>query len=313
MTEAIRWHLRNHNCKQIVLGGSHDGGYGTFLDDVLRDDASRQRVTIMEGVPSPRALLDTKLNILNLNDDLLAHEKLIDPRRLSDAMPRPMPATITPPATVAGMSPLPPPPATPASAATSVSNGATPASYATAIKAASPPPQVTLPIPPKQASRQQPALRREKPQPWNPGARGLDPPLEVNQNALDNIKKRKDNNKLCNNHYLRGPCAKGDSCCFEHKYRPNEAEKTAIAFLARLNPCTSGQDCEIDDCIYGHHASGLYALEGIVLLRVPSKLTWYFLLFSALALATAYVCIRTASSDRGSTHPIRSLGKHISG
>lgn len=85
--------------------------------------------------------------------------------------------------------------------------------------------------------------------------RGLDPPLEVNQSALDNIKKRKDHNKLCNNHYLRGPCAKGDACCFEHKYRPNEMEKTAIAFLARLNPCTSGQDCEVDDCIYGHHVS----------------------------------------------------------
>lgn len=232
------------------------------MDDVLRDDAIRQRVTIMEGIASPRSLLDTKLNILNLNDQLLSRDKLIDPRRMSDSVPRAMPATITPPATVAGMSPLPPPPMVPASTATSPPNGAPPSSYATAIKAATPPPQITLPIPPKQ-TKQQSVLRREKPQPWNPGLRGLDPPLEVNQNALDNIKKRKDNNKLCNNHYLRGPCAKGDSCCFEHKYRPNEAEKTAIAFLARLNPCTSGQDCEVDDCIYGHHASSLRALVGI--------------------------------------------------
>lgn len=225
----------------------------------------------MEGIPSPRSLLDTKLNILNLTDELLSREKLIDPRRLSDSMPRTMPATITPPATVAGMSPLPPPPATPISAA-STPNGAPLSSYAiTAMKAASPPPQVTVPIPPRQV-KQQPVLRREKPQPWNPGERGLDPPLEVNQSALDNIKKRKDNSKLCNNHYLRGPCAKGDSCCFEHKYRPSEAEKTAIAFLARLNPCTSGQDCEVGDCIYGHHASGLRALDGISSLCM-SKLT----------------------------------------
>ena len=27
----------------------------------------------------------------------------------------------------------------------------------------------------------------------------------------------------------------------------------AIAFLTRLNPCTSGQDCDLEFCIYGHH------------------------------------------------------------
>lgn len=267
-TEAIRWHLRNHNCKQIVLGGSHDGGYGTFLDDVLRDDASRQRVTIMEGVPSPRSLLDTKLNILNLNDELFCREKLIDPRHMADSLPRAMSGTLTASATVAGMSPLPPPYTN--SAATPLMNGAPPSSYATAIKAASPPPQVTLPIPPRQV-KQSPVLRKEKPQPWDPGARGLDPPLEVNQIALDSIKKRKDSNKLCNNHYLRGPCAKGDMCCFEHKYRPTEAERTAIAFLSRLNPCTSGQDCEVDDCIYGHHVSARCASER---LYYPQRVDW---------------------------------------
>lgn len=232
-----------------MLGVSHDSGYASFLDEILRDEASRERVTIVEGVPTHRDLVATNLNIMNLNADLFRVDKLVD-RRLSDAMPLMTPLTITPPATVAGMSPLPPPSATPVSA---ISNGATQSSYATAIKTATPPPQITLPIPPKQARAS--VMRREKPPAWNPGQRGLDDPLEVNQSALDNIKKRKDNSKLCNNHYLRGPCAKGDSCCFEHKYRPNEAEKTAIAFLARLNPCTSGQDCEVEDCIYGHHAS----------------------------------------------------------
>src|SRR3569833_2378541 len=82
---------------------------------------------------------------------------------------------------------------------------------------------------------------------WNPGARGLDPPIQVHRYALDRIRRRKDRDKLCNNHYLRGPCADGDSCCFEHKYRPSAEEKTAIAFLARLIPCTNGQDCEVKD------------------------------------------------------------------
>ncbi len=94
-----------------------------------------------------------------------------------------------------------------------------------------------------------------KPTTWNPGRRGLDPPIQVSQTALDSIKRRKDSNKLCNNHYLRGPCAKGDSCCFEHKYKPTKDEINAIAFLTRLNPCANGQDCDVEDCIYGHHVS----------------------------------------------------------
>lgn len=234
-----------------MLGVSHDAGYAPFLDEILRDDASRRRITILEGTPSTRDLASANLNTLNLNVDLLRAEKLVD-KALRD--PTPPSAVSSPVAVVAGMSPLPPPSATSVSAAAGALS-----SYATAIKSASPPPQVTLPFQPKAVKT--PVVRREKLPAWNPGLRGLDPPLEVNQAALDNIKKRKDNNKLCNNHYLRGPCAKGDSCCFEHKYRPNEAERTAIAFLARLNPCTNGQDCEVEDCIYGHHVSqpGLHA------------------------------------------------------
>lgn len=260
--EAIRWHLKNHNCRQIVVGISFDAGYASFLDEVLRDDDSRQRITILEGPPSHRDLVAHRLRTLNLNDEVLRFEKLealtvqyVD-RRLSNVTPM----TITPPATIAGMSPLPPPSATPSSTVSTLnggpaSNGAPPSSYATIIKAASPPPQITLPIPPKQVKPVKTPVRPTKLSAWNPGVRGLDSPLEVNQSALDNIKKRKDHSKLCNNHYLRGPCAKGDACCFEHNYRPNENEKTAIAFLARLNPCTSGQECEVKDCIYGHHVS----------------------------------------------------------
>lgn len=230
-----------------MLGVSHDAGYAPFLDEILRDEASRRRITILEGTPAVRDLAKSGLNVLNLNAELFRAEKLVD-KALRDPAHL---VTTSPVSVVAGMSPLPPPPGTPINGNT---NGA--ASYANAaIKSASPPPQVTLPFQPKSVKASASASKRDKPSPWNPGPRGLDPPLTVNQAALENIKKRKDSNKLCNNHYLRGPCAKGDACCFEHKYRPNESEKTAIAFLARLNPCTNGQDCEVEDCIYGHHVS----------------------------------------------------------
>jgi len=128
--------------------------------------------------------------------------------------------------------------------------------YARAISSASPPPQITLPLQPRPAVTPARATPM-KPAPWSPGPRGLDPPLQVSQSALDSIKKRKDSNKLCNNHYLRGPCSKGDSCCFEHKYKPTKDEINAIAFLTRLNPCESGQECEVENCIYGHHVGRL--------------------------------------------------------
>jgi hypothetical protein len=88
---------------------------------------------------------------------------------------------------------------------------------------------------------------------WNPGPRGLDEPIVVNAVILEKIKRRTSTNKLCNNHYLRGPCAKGDECCFEHNYKVTEEELKAIAYLTRLNPCLNGQDCEQEYCIYGHH------------------------------------------------------------
>lgn len=126
-------------------------------------------------------------------------------------------------------------------------------SYAgvTSAPAVSPPPTLKLPLAPRQTN----VPKTAKQPPWNPGARGLDSPLKVNQSVLDNIKKRTGSSKLCNNHYLRGPCAKKDTCGFEHNYKPNAEEKVAISFLARLNPCTNGQECDIADCIYGHHVS----------------------------------------------------------
>ncbi|KAJ9133588.1 CCCH zinc finger dna binding protein [Pleurostoma richardsiae] len=233
--EALRWNLQNLNCKQILLGISHDSGYASFLDEILRDERTRRRVFILEGFPTVRELKATGLEILNYTDTLFRSEKLIDKTQRNQTPPT---SVFAPLAAISHMSPLP---------------GSAPPSYSAVIGNASPSPQISLPIPPVSVSTTAQVQARPKPSPvWNPGSRGLDPPLVVNQAVLDTIKKRKEN-KLCNNHYLRGPCTKGDSCCFDHKYKPSAEEKVAIAFLARLNPCTSGQDCEVKDCIYGHH------------------------------------------------------------
>ncbi|KAL2256218.1 hypothetical protein VTK26DRAFT_2010 [Humicola hyalothermophila] len=245
--ETTKWHLRNSNCKQVILGISHDAGYAPFIDELFQDSQLRIRVTVLEGIPTVRELTSTGVNILNLNDGLFRSEKLVD-RGTPDAGVQSVSYEVkamTTSVTSASTS-------TPATSADSTPAPAVPATYARAIKTATPPPRVILPLQLKPAT----ALAhppQPKPAPWNPGPRGLDPPLKVSQAALDSLKKRRDHNKLCNNHYLRGPCSKGNACMFEHRYKPSRDELAAIAFLTRLNPCSNGQNCEVEDCIYGHH------------------------------------------------------------
>ncbi|TVY75681.1 hypothetical protein LSUE1_G008671 [Lachnellula suecica] len=186
-SECMRWYLRNrnHNCKQILLGISHDAGYAPFLDKVVTQD-DRCRITIIEGTPT--------FPLLHLH----------------------------PWAGVTSIAPHPPPIGSPVI----VKNGT-----------------VKIPTPvPAPASLV-----------WVPGPRGLDLPITIHAAVLDKIKRRTTTNKLCNNHYLRGPCTKGNECCFEHQYKATEEDLKAVAYLARLDPCLNGQDCELEFCIYGYH------------------------------------------------------------
>lgn len=243
VAEITRWNLQNANCKRIFLGISHDAGYAPFLDDIMQDDRTRDLLYIIEGFPTVRELRNTNVNIINLTKTVFRGDKLVDKSRSTLAM-APLPAPIAPPPTRSTAV------STPASSNGSISPASPMVSYASAMVSPGPPPQLSLPLAPK------PKPVRQKSAPsWSPGPRGLDDPISASQQALENIKNRRDNNKLCNNHYLRGPCAKGGACCFVHNYKPNADEIRAIALLSRLNPCTSGQDCDVDDCIYGHHVS----------------------------------------------------------
>ena len=187
------------------MGISHDAGYAPFLDDLVSDDNTRRRITILEGYPTVRELEATGANIIGMRD-IFRGVKLVN--RTATAPNAATSPTSTPSIVSATPTPAPAP------------GGF---SYATVTSKASPPPQITLPIPlktPVSTGR----VPKPQPPPWNPGPRGLDTPIPLNQMVLENIKKRKDNNKLCNNHFLRGPCTKGSDCTFEHKYNPNKDE-----------------------------------------------------------------------------------------
>ncbi|KAI0106987.1 C-x8-C-x5-C-x3-H type zinc finger protein-like protein [Nemania sp. FL0031] len=233
--ETALFHIQNRNCKQIVMGISHDPTYGPILDEIIRGEASTQdRIKVLEGLPTVRPIVSIGTGIVRFQD-VFRSDKLADKRTVSSHSVHSVRS---------------------GSSISTSTSGLPNVSYATVTQKASPPPQITLPIPlaPKTTNASLRAAVKQPPKPaWNPGPRGLDAPIPLNALALETIKKRKDNNKLCNNHFLRGPCAKGDDCCFVHDYNPNKDEKNAIAFLARLNPCTNGQDCDVENCIYGHH------------------------------------------------------------
>jgi hypothetical protein len=174
--ECMRWHLRNHNCKQILLGISHDAGYAPFLEEVVSEN-ERHRITIIEGPPIVRELSATNIQIMPLHN-IFRTEKLID-RSECDRVASP-----------------------------AATNGATTWAKLTSIPSI---PNHT-PIPIKNGTngvkKSTPTLKTVKPA-WIPEPHGLDPKLDVNAVVLERVKRRTNRDKLCNNHYLRGPCAKG--------------------------------------------------------------------------------------------------------
>ncbi|KAJ6441920.1 zinc finger protein [Purpureocillium lavendulum] len=280
LKDNTRWHLRNQNCKHILLGISHDASYAPFLEEILEDESTRQCITVIEGVPVAHELAVTDVKVMDIGRSLFRCEHPGNTSSTSSHSSNSSGNSLYPawtsggtrttsPATSVSSSNL-----TPGSSSSSngnstgtnsiannnssSSNSSNSMSYATVTCSGTPPPQITVPIPPKAFN----AVTRPKvqytqmpsPQPdWNPGRRGLDEPITVSVAALETIKKRRDQDKLCNNHFLRGPCTKGDACLFSHSYRPTADEVKAIAVLARQNPCTAAQDCDMAECIYGHH------------------------------------------------------------
>ncbi|KAH6891170.1 hypothetical protein B0T10DRAFT_304653 [Thelonectria olida] len=278
--ETTRWHLQNSNCKQILLGISHDAGYAPFLDEILTDTPTRHRVSVLEGYPTVRELRDTRVNIERFSRDIFRTTKLVD-KSPTISLPNNgsmngVHGMLTPATSNASMSPPlssatavhavseapTPTPAVaqvpaPVSAPVSVASPAVSSSYANMAAAPSPPPQMHIPLAPKPSAKKAAAAAAAAAPAvpaWVPEPRGLDELIPtVSLQAMETIKRRKEHNKLCNNHYLRGPCTKIDNCLFVHNYKPTRDELRALAMLSRLNPCTRGQDCEVEDCIYGHH------------------------------------------------------------
>lgn len=239
------------------------------------DENIQPRVVLLESIPAHKSIAALSVKTIRADSELFRSQKLVDlpppPATAAAAVAKGIPAAKSKPVTS-------PPPA-PQRAASPEANGNGTGSWATVTSSNTPPPpppQMTLPLAAFNTKQQNRAKQQhaqatqaaiektgdkngvyqlvppEQPD-WNPGDRGLDESIMVNVQVYEGVKKRKESDKLCNNHFLRGPCAKGESCFFVHDYKPTPDELKAIAVLARQNPCTMGQYCENEDCIYGHH------------------------------------------------------------
>ncbi|KAM0297880.1 hypothetical protein ACHAPM_009161 [Fusarium culmorum] len=234
-----------------IRGIGHDAGYAPFLEEVVHDDDTRHCVSLIKGPPLVRELDRLQLNVIEF-DDIFRPTKLISDKTSALAMgnDRILPIKTHTTATTS----MPPTQAAVLTPATSTASLSPPNnSWAKITKSATPPPQLTMPLPPKQNKSKAAASKVQAQPAWSPGPRGIDPTVTVGASAMENIKRRAGNEKLCNNHYLRGPCGRMDICPFVHNYKATQDDLLALAMLSRQNPCTAGQDCDVDDCIYGHH------------------------------------------------------------
>jgi hypothetical protein len=241
----------------VFLGVSHDSGYAPFLDEILQDESIRKRVTVLEGFQTTRELKATGVNIYSgLTDTLFRRDKI--PTAISNGFSNgnsngntKRDASSSPSTTDSNGSPRPDTPPILSKAS----------SWATVTRTATPPPKITTPLAHRLAAA--PPKAKEQPVKWNPGPRGLDPPVNATNEAMESIKNREKSSKYCNNYYLRGYCnRKGSGCPFMHDAKPSANELAAMQLLTRMNPCTAGQECYVEDCTYGHNVSNESCLCG---------------------------------------------------
>lgn len=229
------------------MGISHDPSYTSFLDGIALEEDQRERLTVLEGLSAQTADVPSNIKRASLGNELFRTDGHTD----RDAPIWPLGAWATVPRAC--------------NTARSVTSTSTRRSYANVANSTlrSPPPLPPSPktyqlVPPKPIARPvQVRYQQVPPQrpDWNPGPRGLDEPIAVSVSVMESVKRRRDSEKLCNNHFLRGPCTKGARCYFVHNYSPSKEEIDAITVLARQNPCVTGQRCKAKACIYGHHVS----------------------------------------------------------
>lgn len=56
LKSELEWHLKNYNCRKIILGVSHDNGYARILKKYENEPEILQKIQLLEGPPFGREL-----------------------------------------------------------------------------------------------------------------------------------------------------------------------------------------------------------------------------------------------------------------
>jgi hypothetical protein len=247
--ETFKLYQQDFHCRQIFLGCSHDNGYARLLEDHATDDVYVKRVTLLEGVPFEKELLELPYKRKRFPDIFRDAKLNVNAPALLSPQPNGLPKTYN---MFNGLpSRFPPPPSRSPSTSTLASFESprlTPAkpvvANSWAAKAAAPAPPVTV----QEQPIYKPVQRNEVIARNRLGQR-IDPPCrDYDKAEVDRVKKM----KMCNVHFLRHECPFGENCTHSHAHNPTREELNTLRLVARLAPCINGSGCQDVKCIYGH-------------------------------------------------------------
>jgi hypothetical protein len=260
--ESFKVFIDDYHCRQIFFGCSHDNGFARLLEDHVESSDHVSTVTLLEGVPFEKELVDLPYKTTKLPDifrdtkiSAFGAPSLSSPvaknYNIITGLPTRFPASRASSAhDIYGMeSPvlgkLGLNMARTPSTSTLASDGAPavrPVMASWASKAAAP-------APPASATPQYQPANRDEVIARNRLGQRVDPPCrDYHKTEVDRIKKI----KMCNVHFLRKECPYKDNCTHLHNYQPTAAELATLRLVARMAPCQHGTACQDIKCIYGH-------------------------------------------------------------
>lgn len=222
---------RNLHCKHIILGGSGDNSYGSFLRPHAPSSDKSKSITLIEGLPFARELraLSSKFEIVKFEDIFRDTKIEIEQPQRQYNMMRPPPPTS---ASVPALEP----------------SSIAPATYAKRLVTPSPKVEVT-----KTVLEDKKTIAANKSQPTiyvnNLGQR-IDKPIKnLDKDLAYRLKQR----RLCNKYHLVGKCSFDAGFC-EHEHGPalTAVELNSLQYVARFSPCDDALSCVDPTCSNGH-------------------------------------------------------------
>ena len=230
-----------------VFGCSHDNGFARLLEKYIFDETITKRVTLLEGLPFGKELLDLPYKHSKFGT-IFRSEKIV-------ALP---PAPIQPPTpaqrivpvngieTAAAAALLRSMNHTPSESVSSAGgdearfskagaalNWAARAAAAAAHPPPTPPAEKVTPIQTNGALTKDTIPRNRK------GQR-IDPPVKHDKAEVERVRRM----KMCNVHFLRGECPYGPKCTHKHNVEPSKKDLEILKVVARYACCRQGGGCE---------------------------------------------------------------------